>query len=97
MVESVWKAWKKGFYSWEAATSQYFDEVLSNRAVLEPTSAVLTALMKARVRQERLMSGLWRLTGLPTRHAQERTLHELNQLHSRLNDLEEKLDALERR
>jgi hypothetical protein len=38
-----------------------------------------------------MAAGFWGSLGLPTKRDQERALHKLNQLESRLLDLEEKL------
>ena len=39
------------------------------------------------------MATWWSALGLPTKRDQERTLHALNQLESRLMDLEDKLEG----
>lgn len=90
----IWDMWKKGFYAWENATAKYMDTVLTSPLTLTPGGAMMSAMMKARARQQELASQWWSATGLPTRHDQERTLHALNQLQSRLMDLEEKIEEL---
>ncbi len=85
-----WDSWKQGFNAWEQATSQYMEKVLSNPAVLAPTGALLTAVMKTKAATNKAMAAWWSALGLPTRRDQERSLHKLNQLESRLYDLEEK-------
>lgn len=87
----IWDLWKQGFAAWDKATTQYMEKTLSNPAVLNPAGAVLTAVMKTKAATDRAMSMWWSTLGLPTRRDQERTLHKLNQLESRLYDLEEKL------
>ena len=87
----IWDMWKTGFHAWEQATTQYMEKVLSNPAVLAPTGAMLTAVMKTKAGADRAMTAWWSALGLPTRRDQERSLHKLNQLESRLYDLEEKL------
>jgi len=87
----IWDMWKRGFAAWEQATAQYAEKVLSNPGVLGPTGAMLTAVMKTKAATDRAMSAWWATLGLPTRRDQERTLHKLHQLESRLYDLEEKL------
>lgn len=87
----IWDLWKRGFGAWEQATTQYMEKVLSNPAVLNPAGAMLTAAMKTKAATDRAMSSWWSTLGLPTRRDQERTLHMLNKLESRLYDLEEKL------
>jgi hypothetical protein len=47
--------------------------------------------MKMKAASDKAMSAWWGALGLPTKRDQERTLHALNQLQSRLMDLEERL------
>ena len=53
--------------------------------------AMLTAAMKAKTRTDQAAARYWSTLGLPTRRDQERMLHAINQLHSRISDLEEQL------
>jgi hypothetical protein len=87
-----WDAWKQGFNAWEHATSQYMEKLLTNPGVLNPAGAVLTVAMKAKAKADRAMTTWWSALGLPTRRDQERALHKLNQLESRLYDLEERIE-----
>lgn len=87
----IWELWKQGFDAWEKATAQYLEKVLSNPAVLAPAGAMLTAVMKTKVATDRAASAWWAALGLPTRRDQERALHKLDQLETRLYDLEERL------
>lgn len=93
----LWKMWKKGFDAWEKATAAYLDKVMQSRAVLEPSGAMLTAAMRTKAATDKLLCAWWGAWGLPTKADQERELHKLNQLESRLLDLEEKLVELEER
>ena len=52
---------------------------------------MLTAVMKTKVATDKATEAWWTAVGLPNRRDQERTLHALNQLQSRLLDLEERL------
>jgi hypothetical protein len=88
----IWETWKKGFAAWENATSLLADKVLQNPHVLAPGGALLTAAMKTKAAADRALDLWWSAWGLPTRRDQERALHKLNQLESRLMDLEEQLD-----
>lgn len=92
-----WEIYKKWFYGWEAATAKLFEQWLASPLVLEPAGALLTAVMKAKAAQNRAAASWWGGLGLPTKRDQERALHKLNQIHSRLLDLEERLEALEKR
>ena len=87
----IWNVWKRGFAAWEQTTTQYIEKVLSNPAVLAPAGAMLTAMMKTKAAADRAFAACWSTLGLPTRRDQERSLHKLNQLESRLMDLEEHL------
>jgi hypothetical protein len=89
----MWDQWKKGFAAWETATSSYLEQVLANPSVLGPAGVMLTAAMKTKAATDRAMHGWWAGIGLPTRRDQERGLHKLNQLESRIADLEEQLAA----
>ena len=93
----IWDLWKQGFNAWEQATTQYMEKVLSNPAVLGPAGAMLTAAMKTKAATDKAVSAWWSTIGLPTRRDQERTLHKLNQLESRMFDLEEKIDDAQER
>ena len=93
---NVWDLWKRGFAAWEGATASYFERVLSNPSVLGPAGAMLTAAMKTKTATDRAMSSWWSAWGLPNRRDQERALHKLNQMESRLYDLEERLEDARR-
>jgi hypothetical protein len=88
-----WEMWKQTFNTWETTTSRYLENVMSNPAVLNPAAALLTAATKVKAVTDRAASQWWAMLGLPTRVDQERSLHKLNQLESRLLDLEEQLAA----
>ena len=83
--------WKKGFDTWEAAVAPLIERVLRSPFVLEPTGALLTAVMKAKAASDRASYHWWRAVGLATRSDQERAMHGLNLLQSRLMDLEEQV------
>lgn len=83
--------WKKGFDAWENATAEYLETVVKSPLVLTPSGALLTAAMKGKAASEKALAAFWGAWGLPTKRDQERTLHALHQVESRLLDLEEKL------
>ena len=89
----MWDLWKKGFDAWEDATAKLLEQWLKSPLVLGPSGAMLTAVMKTRAAAEQAKAKIWGEMGLPTKRDQERTLHLLNQLQSRLYDLEEQLLA----
>ncbi len=86
-----WDLWKKGFDAWEGATAQYLEKALQNPLLLGPSGAMLKTMMQAKAGSDKAMArwlGMW---GLATKRDQERTLHALNQIQSRLLDIEQKL------
>jgi Poly(R)-hydroxyalkanoic acid synthase subunit (PHA_synth_III_E) len=87
----AWDVWKKGFDAWEQATARYLEQVLKSPAVLAPSGALLSAVMRTKAMSDRAVAAWWGAVGLPTKRDQERTLHRLNRIESRLLDLEEKL------
>src|SRR5688572_25924435 len=92
-----WELYKKWFYAWEGATAQYLETWLKSPLVLEPAGAWLSAAMRAKAASDRAAASTWGAMGLATKRDQERTLHALNQIESRLIDLEDRLAELERR
>jgi len=89
-----WDQWKKGFDVWEARTAELLEQVMKSPAFLEPVGGLLTATMKAKAMGDKAFAQWWGLWGLPTKRDQERSLHALNQLQSRIMDLEERLESL---
>jgi hypothetical protein len=92
-MPTMWDMWKQGFGAWERATTQFVEKALSNASVTGPAGALLTTVMKTKAASDQAMTRLWSMVGLPNRRDQELTLHKLNQLESRLFDLEEQLHA----
>jgi hypothetical protein len=87
----LWETWKKGFDVWEKATADLLDAWLRSPLVLEPAGSMLTAFMKSKAMADKAAATWWGALGLPTKRDQERTLHLLNQLESKILDLEEQL------
>jgi hypothetical protein len=87
----MWDQWKKAFDAWEDATARYTEEWLKSPFVLGPSGAMLSLAMKAKVQADKVKADWWGQMGLPTKRDQERALHMLNRLESRILDLEEKL------
>lgn len=90
-MQEMWTMWKNGFTAWEEATAKYTEEWLKSPLVLGPSGALLSAVMKAKAASDKAATGFWGRLGLPTKRDQERALHLLNQLNSRILDLEEQL------
>jgi len=90
-----WETWKKGFDAWEDATAKYMEQWLKSPFVLGPSGAMLTMLMKGKAAADKAKAQFWGEVGLPTKRDQERALHLLNKLESKVLDLEERLEARE--
>ncbi|MCX5743108.1 MAG: hypothetical protein NT062_11510 [Proteobacteria bacterium] len=93
-MSKLWDTWKTGFATWEATTAQYLEKVMSTPAVLQPAATMMTAVMKTKAKADRAMTSWWALWGLSTRSDQERSLHKLNQLESKILDLQEVISQL---
>ena len=91
----MWDQWKKAFDAWEAATAKWVEEWMKSPLVLGPSGAMLTVAMKAKKAADDVKEQVWAQAGLPTKRDQERALHMLNQLQSRIMDLEERLESRE--
>jgi hypothetical protein len=89
----MWQQFKTAFDAWENATAKWVEEWMKSPFVLGPSGAMLTAAMKAKKVADDAKAQIWGQIGLPTKRDQERALHLLNQLQSRILDLEEKLEA----
>ncbi len=90
----TWDLFKQYFNSWENLTAKYLEEWMKSPLVLEPAGAWLSTMMKAKAQADKTVAQTWGLFGLPTKRDQERSLHALNQIQSRLLDLEEQLADL---
>ena len=90
----IWDLWKKGFYAWEDATAKYLEGVMKSPLLLAPSGLMLGGAMKAKAAYDRAASNWVGNLGVATKRDQERALHVLNQLESRMMDLEERLADL---
>jgi hypothetical protein len=87
----IWEMYKKGFYAWEETTAKYLEHWLKSPLLLGPAGTMLGSAMKAKAAYHKAATGWVGGLGLATKRDQERTLHTLNQLESRMIDLEERL------
>ncbi len=87
----IWDAWKKGFDAWENATAKYTEAWMKSPVVLAPSGMMLGGVMKAKAAYDKAAAQWVGSLGMATKRDQERSLHALNQLESRLLDLEERL------
>jgi hypothetical protein len=90
----LWEMWKKGFYAWEDATAKYVEQWMKSPLLLGPSGMVLGGAMKAKAAYDKQVSGWVGNFGVATKRDQERALHVLHQLESRMIDLEERLAEL---
>jgi hypothetical protein len=88
---TTWNRWKKSFDAWEDSAARSTEQVLRNPKLLSPVGTLFSAVMKARATTHKVMRVCWSAVGLPTREDQERTLHALHQIQSKLADIEERL------
>lgn len=93
-MTAQWDLFKQYFNAWEGTTAKLMEEWLKSPLVLEPAGAALSMVMKTKAAADKNVAQAWGMIGLPTKRDQERTLHALNQLQSRLLDLEEQLETL---
>lgn len=96
-MEPLWQLWRQGFTQWEQATAKLLDTALKSPAFLEPSGQALSSLMRGKRQLDEMTASFWSNLGLPVRRDQERMLHLLNQLQSRLFDLQERLEEMEER
>jgi hypothetical protein len=93
----LWDTWKKGFDAWENATAKYMENVLKSPLVLGPSGLLLGSAVKAKAAYDRAAAQWVGSMGVATKRDQERALHTLNQLESRLLDLEEQIADLKKK
>ena len=94
---NAWDTWKQGFDAWENATAGLIETWMKSPLVLGPGGHALALAMRAKAKQDASLAKFWSGVGLPTRRDQERMLHAINQLNSKVIDLEEKLADAETR
>ena len=88
----TWDMWKKSFDVWENETAKFLEVVMKSPMMLGPSGKLLSNVMKAKSAYSNVLATVWSGIGLPTKRDQERILHALNQLESKLMDLEERLE-----
>ncbi len=89
----VWKSWKQGFDAWEQATATLMEQVVQSPAVLGPAGAMMSAAMRAKADANRRAANMWGQAGVAVKRDQERMMHAVNQLGSRLLDMQEQMAA----
>lgn len=85
---------EQAYSVWEKRTSKLIDSALRNSQVLKASSEVMNQQFKSKIVMDQALMKTWRNLLLPNKKDQEKTLHLLNELHSRIFDLEERLEEL---
>jgi hypothetical protein len=94
MSQTSW--FKQAFNVWERSTSAYFDALVRNSAFLTAGGASLSGALTFKKMADTSMQLLLSSMGLPIRRDQERTLHLLQQIEGRLDDLQFQLEQARR-
>lgn len=93
-ASKTWKVWKSGFDRWEKTTSEYLDKALRSPAVLTPSATVLTSLLQGKTAADKFLALCWKSLGIAHRDEHDVALHRINQLESKILDLEEEIREL---
>jgi hypothetical protein len=88
---AMWDQWKKSFDAWEDTTARFLEQALRSPRVLNPAASALGNVTKLKTACDRVAARALGTVGLATKRDQERTLHLLGKLETKLIDLEEKL------
>ncbi len=94
LVEVLKGQFNRLYFGWEARTAALIESVSRNPQLVEYTSSLLNGALRHKAFLDDALWRLWRLAGLPNKRDQERTLHLLNVVLSRVSDLEERLEDL---
>lgn len=94
--ELGWSLWKKSFDAWDQASTGLFETWLKSPLLLGPAGGMLATMNKLQAQQRHLVAQWWSTVGISTREDQERLLHALHDLQTRLLDLEDRLADAER-
>jgi hypothetical protein len=87
----MWDRFKKAFDSLENKTATYLETYLKSPQILNPAAGALAAATRAKASSDRFAAQILGNVGLATKRDQERTLHLLTKLETKLIDLEERL------
>jgi hypothetical protein len=88
----MWETFKQYVGAWESNTAKVAEQLLRSPLVLSPAATMISAALRTKALADKNLAAAWGVLGLPTRRDQERTLHALHQIQSRLVDLEERLE-----
>lgn len=87
----TWKSWKSGFDAWEQSTATWLEQVMQSPMLLGPAGSVMSAAMRAKAEADKQAAAWWGQAGLAIKRDQERAMHGINQLGSKLLDVQEEL------
>ncbi len=87
-----WQNWKNNFSRWEESTANYVDRMLRNPSLIGPVATILSGAMKGKTATEAWIAMPCSLVGIPSKRDIERAAHKINQLQSRILDLEEEIE-----
>lgn len=85
---------EQAYTVWEKRTSKLLDGAMRNSQILKASSDFMNQQFKSKIVVDQALLKTWRNLLLPNKKDQEKTLHLLNELHSRIFDLEERIEEL---
>jgi len=80
------------YQTWEAQTAAYLEKLMRNSSLLQLSGGLLNGVLRSKIIVDDMMTATWKSLMVPTKRDQERALHLLNELGSRLNDVEERVE-----
>lgn len=93
-MTNSWKIWKSGFDRWETTTADFLDKTLQNSAILSSSGTLIKAVLQAKGAASQVVDAGWNRLGITSRKEQDKALHRINQLESKLLDMEEEIHEL---
>ncbi len=87
---SAWEFSKRAAGRWEHSAAKAADRGLRDPWIMRSAGRWLSAMTAIKATTDAAAERWWAAVGLPTKRDQERQLHLLNELHSRVLDLEER-------
>lgn len=88
---------KRALEAWEKSTAEWLEAWLRSPLALDPAGSAFAVASRAKRLAGRALGRAWAGVGLSTKRDQDRALHVLRELESKLLDLEEKLETLEKK
>ena len=82
------------FDRWEAWSTEPLESVLGSPRLTGPAGEWLSLMARGSALQQRWVRAWCSAWGVPSQESQERALHTLNEIQSRLYDVEDQLNEL---